>query len=129
MVTRMNLPGPLCKAWIERDRQNLSPSFTRPYPFVMDHGSGLDVWDLDGNSFLDFSAGIAVCATGHSHPDVVQAICDQAGQFLHMSGSDFYYPVEIELAERLNGLAPMTGRTPSSFSPIRGQRASRQRSN
>jgi 4-aminobutyrate aminotransferase len=107
MVTKMSLPGPLCRAWIERDRQNLSPSFTRPYPFVMHHGSGLDVWDLDGNHFLDFSAGIAVCATGHSHPNVVRAIRDQAAQFLHMSGTDFYYPVEIELAERLNQLAPM----------------------
>ena len=107
MYKRMNLPGPLCKAWIERDHRNLSPSFTRAYPFVMDHGSGLDVWDLDGNHFLDFSAGIAVCATGHSHPDVVRAICDQAGQFLHMSGTDFYYPAEIELAEQLNRLAPM----------------------
>ena len=67
------------------------------------------MWDLDGNHFIDFSAGIAVCATGHSHPDVVQAICDQAGRFLHMSGTDFYYPVEIELAERLNRLAPMGG--------------------
>jgi len=104
---RMNLPGPLCQAWIERDRQNLSPSFTRAYPFVMDHGSGLDVWDLDGNRFLDFSAGIAVCATGHSQPDVVRAIREQAGRFLHMSGTDFYYPVEIELAETLNRLAPI----------------------
>jgi 4-aminobutyrate aminotransferase len=107
MVTPMNLPGPLCKAWTDRDRKNLSPSFTRPYPFVMDHGNGLDVWDLDGNRFLDFNAGIAVCATGHSHPDVVQAIRDQAGRFLHMSGTDFYYPLEIELAERLNRLAPI----------------------
>jgi 4-aminobutyrate aminotransferase len=81
----------------------------------MDRGSGLDVWDLDGNPFLDFSAGIAVCATGHSHPDVVQAICDQAGRFLHMSGTDFYYPAEIELAERLNGLAPMAEQTLAFF--------------
>jgi 4-aminobutyrate aminotransferase len=107
MTQRMNLPGPLCQAWIERDRQNLSPSFTRAYPFVMDHGSGVDVWDLDGNRFLDFSAGIAVCATGHSHPDIVRAIREQAGRFLHMSGTDFYYPIEIELAQTLNRLAPV----------------------
>jgi len=69
------------------------------------------VWDLDGNRFLDFCAGIAVCGTGHSHPTVVHAIQEQASRFIHMSGTDFYYPVEIELAERLNRLAPMSGET------------------
>ena len=111
MVTRMDLPGPRCKAWIERDQQNLSPSYTRPYPFVMDHGRGTTVWDLDGNRFLDFCAGIAVCGTGHSHPTVVHAIQEQAERFIHMSGTDFYYPIEIELAERLNRLAPMSEET------------------
>ena len=111
MIKRMDLPGPLGKTWIERDRQHLSPSYTRPYPFVMDRGRGTDVWDLDGHRFLDFCAGIAVCSTGHSHPKVVQAIQDQAARFIHMSGTDFYYRPEIELAERLNGIAPMTGNT------------------
>lgn len=107
MVTKMELPGRKCAAWIERDRDNLSPSTTRAYPFVMDRGRGAEAWDLDGNRFLDFCAGIAVCATGHSHPQVVQAIKDQADRFIHMSGADFYYPAEIELAERLNALAPI----------------------
>jgi 4-aminobutyrate aminotransferase len=74
----------------------------------MDHGQGTIVWDLDGNRFLDFCAGIAVCGTGHSHPTVVHAIHEQAKRFIHMSGTDFYYPAEIELAERLNRLAPMS---------------------
>jgi len=77
----------------------------------MDRGQGADVWDLDGHRFLDFCAGIAVCSTGHSHPKVVQAIQDQAARFIHMSGTDFYYRPEIELAERLNVLAPMAGST------------------
>jgi 4-aminobutyrate aminotransferase len=79
----------------------MSPSFTRAYPFVMQEGKGCWVTDVDGNRFLDFTAGIAVVTTGHSHPKVVAAIEEQARRFLHMSGTDFYYSSEIELAERL----------------------------
>ena len=100
-LVRTPLPGPLAARLIERDAVAMSPSFTRAYPFVMDRGEGCWVTDVDGNMFLDFTAGIAVCATGHSHPRVVEAITEQAARFLHMSGTDFYYRVEIELAERL----------------------------
>src|SRR6266446_1398112 len=95
------LPGPKAAEWIARDSKAMSPSFTRAYPFVMDRGSGCWVTDVDGNRFLDFTAGIAVVTTGHSHPRVVAAIEEQARRFLHMSGTDFYYRSEIELAERL----------------------------
>jgi len=98
---RTDLPGPIASILIERDSAAMSPSFTRAYPFVMDHGEGCWATDVDGNTFLDFTAGIAVCSTGHSHPRVVEAITDQARRFLHMSGTDFYYRGEIELAERL----------------------------
>jgi 4-aminobutyrate aminotransferase len=103
-VIRTPLPGPIAAGLIERDRRAMSPSFTRTYPFVMDHGEGCWITDVDGNTFLDFTAGIAVCATGHAHPRVVAAVAEQARRFLHMSGTDFYYRVEIELAERLAGL-------------------------
>ncbi len=95
------LPGPRAAELIARDAKAMSPSFTRAYPFVMDHGEGCWVTDVDGNRFLDFTAGIAVVTTGHSHPKVVDAIENQARKFLHMSGTDFYYQSEIELAERL----------------------------
>ena len=95
------LPGPIAASLVERDAVAMSPSFTRAYPFVMDHGEGCWATDVDGNTFLDFTAGIAVCSTGHSHPRVVAAIGRQAACFLHMSGTDFYYRAEIELAERL----------------------------
>jgi len=98
---KTTLPGPIAASLIERDAVAMSPSFTRAYPFVMDHGEGCWATDVDGNTFLDFTAGIAVCSTGHSHPRVVAAITEQAGRFLHMSGTDFYYRGEIELAERL----------------------------
>ncbi len=96
------LPGPKAATLIERDAHALSPSFTRPYPFVMERGQGCWATDVDGNEFLDYTAGIAVNATGHSHPRVVQAVTEQAARFLHMSGTDFYYEREIELAERLS---------------------------
>src|SRR5450759_2689530 len=97
----LKLPGPKARAIIERDQAVISPSYLRGYPFVMDHGRGAEVWDVDGNRFLDFAAGIAVTSTGHSHPKVVKAIQQQAEQFIHIS-SDFYHPKLVELGERLN---------------------------
>lgn len=101
----LNLPGPIAKRLIERDQVVISPSYPRAYPFVMDHGRGVEVWDVDGNKFLDFAAGIAVTSTGHSHPKVVKAIQQQAEQFIHIS-SDFYHPKWVELAEYLDLIAP-----------------------
>lgn len=100
------LPGPKAKEIVERDHAVLSPSYTRPYPFVIARGEGAIAEDVDGNRFLDFNAGIAVTATGHSNPYVVEAIEKQARQFLHMSGTDFYYENMVLLAERLARLAP-----------------------
>lgn len=104
LVTK--LPGPAAASWIARDHQVISPSYTRQYPLVAASGSGCCLFDVDGNLFLDFTAGIAVNSTGFSHPEVVNAISDQAQKLIHMSGTDFYYSPEIELAERLAKLAP-----------------------
>ncbi len=101
-----SLPGPKAQAIITRDHAVLSPSYTRCYPLVMKRGRGAVVEDVDGNRFLDFAAGIAVVATGHSHPRVINAIREQAGEFLHMSGTDFYYESMVRLAERLAALTP-----------------------
>jgi len=100
------LPGPKAQAIVERDRAVISPSYTRTYPFVIARGEGAVVEDVDGNRFLDFNAGIAVVATGHSHPKVVEAVRRQAEKFLHMSGTDFYYENMVELAEKLTRLVP-----------------------
>jgi len=99
------IPGPLAVKWVERDHHVISPSYTRQYPLVVESAKGLIVTDVDGNRYLDFTSGIAVTATGHCHPKVVKAIRAQAGRFIHMSGTDFYYPQEVLLAERLSGLA------------------------
>jgi 4-aminobutyrate aminotransferase len=100
------LPGPKARALLERDRPVSSPSYPRDYPFVMAKGRGVEVWDVDGNRFLDFAAGIAVCSTGHAHPQVVQAIKSAADDFLHIS-SDYWHERMTRLAERINELSPM----------------------
>jgi 4-aminobutyrate aminotransferase len=103
---KTDLPGPKARALIARDAAVVSPSYPRDYPFVMSHGRGVEVWDVDGNRFLDFAAGIAVCSTGHSHPAVVQAVQGAAERFLHIS-SDFWHEGQVRLAERLDELSPM----------------------
>ena len=100
------LPGPLARAIIERDALVVSPSYTRSYPLVAARGEGAMVEDVDGNRFLDFNAGIAVVATGHCHPRVVDAIQKQAARLIHMSGTDFYYEELVALAEKLAEIAP-----------------------
>src|SRR5207247_11466117 len=100
------LPGPKGRAVLDRDEKYTSPSYTRVYPLVVARGSGAVIEDVDGNLFLDFTAGIAVTAAGHCHPHVVAAIQDQAAKLIHMSGTDFYYQPQIDLAQRLAELAP-----------------------
>jgi 4-aminobutyrate aminotransferase len=101
-----SLPGPNAKKIIARDTQVISPSYTRGYPMVAKSGRGAIVEDVDGNTFLDFAAGIAVVSTGHCHPRVVEAIQKQAAELIHISGTDFYLPNMVELAERLAAVAP-----------------------
>jgi 4-aminobutyrate aminotransferase len=103
------IPGPKAKRIVAADDQYISPSYTRSYPMVAQRGHGIVVEDVDGNEFFDFSAGIAVTSTGHCHPDVVAAIQKQAGELIHMSGTDFYYESMVTLAERLSRIAPMPG--------------------
>ena len=103
---KTELPGPKARAMIERDTAVVSPSYPRDYPFVMSHGRGVEVWDVDGNRFLDFVAGIAVCSTGHSHPSVVAAVTDAAQNFLHIS-SDYWHEHQVRLGERMAEIAPM----------------------
>jgi 4-aminobutyrate aminotransferase len=103
---RTELPGPNARALLARDQAVSSPSYPRDYPFVIARGRGVEVWDVDGNRFLDFAAGIAVCSTGHAHPAVVQAIKDAADDFLHIS-SDYWHERMTRLGERINELNPL----------------------
>jgi 4-aminobutyrate aminotransferase len=104
-----DLPGPLAKTWIEKDERYTSPSYTRVYPLVVARGEGAMIEDVDGNRFLDFTAGIAVCSTGHCHPRIVSAIQRQCEKLIHMSGTDFYYGPQAELARKLADIAPGQG--------------------
>ena len=103
---KTELPGPKARAMLARDLPVASPSYPRDYPFVMSHGRGTEVWDVDGNRFLDFMSGIAVCSTGHAHPRVVAAVKDAADKFLHIS-SDYWHENMTGLTERLAEVAPM----------------------
>jgi 4-aminobutyrate aminotransferase len=105
VMPKLNVPGPKARKLIERDHAVISPSYPRGYPFVMDYGRGCEVWDVDGNRFLDFAAGIAVASTGHSHPKVVRAIQEQVEKFIHIS-SDYYHESWVQLGEELNRIAP-----------------------
>src|SRR5262245_22739508 len=100
------LPGPKARALVDRDARVVSPSYPREYPFAMSHGRGVEVWDVDGNRFLDFAAGIAVCSTGHCHPHVVASIKEAADRFLHIS-SDYWHEGQVSLAERVAAIAPV----------------------
>jgi 4-aminobutyrate aminotransferase len=100
------LPGPKARALIAADEQYTSPSYTRVYPLAVERGYGAVIEDVDGNRFLDFTAGIAVCSTGHCHPRVVAAVREQAGKLVHMSGTDFYYAPQGDLARKLAEMAP-----------------------
>jgi 4-aminobutyrate aminotransferase len=108
-------PGPRAKALLERDRAVVSPSYPRSAPFVMARGEGSVVEDVDGNIYLDCCAGIAVAATGHSHPEVVKAITEQASRYLHIS-TDYYHEPQIALGEVLAEIAPVGARAKTFFS-------------
>jgi len=103
------LPGPKARAVLAQDRKYVSPSYSRPYPLVADRAAGIVVTDVDGNTFLDFAAGIAVCSTGHCHPQIVKVIQEQAARLIHLSGTDFYYPQLSTLAQKLAEIAPGQG--------------------
>lgn len=102
---KLPLPGPKAREIIARDQDVISPSYPRGYPFVMDHGKGTEVWDVDGNRFLDLAAGIAVVSTGHSNPKVTRAIQEQVEKFIHIS-SDYYHEKWLALAEKISEIAP-----------------------
>ena len=104
-ITKLNVPGPKARDLLARDRAVVSHAYGRVADFVMDYGRGSEVFDVDGNRYIDFVSGIAVNATGHSHPHVVRQIQQQAEKFLHIS-SDYYHESWVKLSERLNEIAP-----------------------
>lgn len=100
------LPGPKAIEMLNRDAKYISPSYTRSYPLVVARGYGAIIEDVDGNTFLDFNAGVAVAALGHAHPEIAMVIEKQAREFVHISGTDYYYPHQTALAEKLVQVTP-----------------------
>ena len=110
------LPGPNGKKIIEADAKFVNPSYPRPsFKLVAERASGVWVEDVDGNIFLDCNAGVAVCSTGHCHPEVVKAIQEQAEQLIHMCGTDYYYRHMPQLAEKLDAIVPVQSPTRTHF--------------
>src|SRR3989441_1596064 len=113
---KTELPGPKARAIIEADAQFVNPAYPRPdFKLVAERGEGVWVTDVDGNVFLDCNAGVAVCSTGHCHPEVVRAIQDQAAQLIHMCGTDYYYSLMPELAKKLDEIVPLQRPTRTHF--------------
>jgi len=98
---KTKLPGPKAKALLKRDKKVITPCYGRIYPFVMAKGRGAEVWDVDGNRFLDFMAGIAVANTGHAHPKVVEAVKKASDNFLHISSDDILNQLERDLQKEV----------------------------
>jgi 4-aminobutyrate aminotransferase len=115
-VIKTELPGPNARAIIEADARYVTPSYPRPdYKLVAEKGYGVWLEDADGNVFLDCNAGVAVCSTGHCHPEIVKAITDQASTLIHMCGTDYYYKQMPELGKKLNEICPIEGETKTHF--------------
>lgn len=104
----LDAAGPIGLDIIQRDMASLSPSYTREYALVVDHAQGSELWDVDGRRYIDFMAGVAVLNVGHRHPAVVEAVRSQLDKFWHICLSDFFYPQAVELAEKLQAIAPMS---------------------
>ena len=115
MSINMNGAGPLAREWVARDEKHASTSYTRAYPLVVDHAQGSELWDVDGKRYVDFMAGIAVHNVGHRHPYVVEKVKETIDKFWHICHSDFYVPQAIELAEKIQEVAPMSGNIKTYF--------------
>ncbi|MBX3294247.1 MAG: acetyl ornithine aminotransferase family protein [Acidobacteria bacterium] len=115
-IIKTELPGPNARAIVEADAKYVTPSYPRPdYKLVAEKAYGVWVEDPDGNVFLDCNAGVAVCSTGHCHPDIVKAISDQAAKLIHLCGTDYYYKHMPELGRKLDEIVPIDGPTKSHF--------------
>lgn len=96
---------------LKRDGRASSSSLARVYPLVIERGSGVNLYDVDGNRFLDFNSGIAVMNLGYGHPKIVKAVVDQVKVLTHAAYLEFYSELPVQLSERLFKLIPSMGRS------------------
>ncbi len=115
-IIKTELPGPNGRVIIAEDAKYVTPSYPRPdYKLVAEKGYGVWLEDVDGNVFLDCNAGVAVCSTGHCHPEIVDAVTKQTKTLMHMCGTDFYYRQMPDLGRKLNEIVPIEGPTKTHF--------------
>jgi len=103
------LPGPKAKAILDRRAEVMPAAIKTIYPIVIGRGEGAMIEDADGNVFLDWIGGVGVMNIGYSQPEVVEALCDQAGKFFHSMMNMTTNPRYIEYAEALAEIAPVKG--------------------
>ncbi len=113
---KTELPGPKSRQIIEDDAKYVTPSYPRPdYKLVAEKGYGVWIEDADENVFLDCNAGVAVCSTGHCHPEIVAAITKQTETLIHMCGTDYYYRQMPALGKKLDEIVPIQSPTKTHF--------------
>ncbi|GGD62480.1 4-aminobutyrate--2-oxoglutarate transaminase [Lacimicrobium alkaliphilum] len=98
-----------------RKQQAIARGQGNVYPVYVSHARNAEVWDVEGNRYIDMGTGIAVCNTGHAHPQVVKAINEQVQKFSHTCVMVNPYPQAVELAEKLNQLVPGPAKKKSVF--------------
>lgn len=113
---KTSIPGPRGQEIVAADAKYVTPSYPRPgFKLVAERAQGVWVTDVDGNIFLDCNAGVAVCSTGHCHPEIVNAIQTQAAEMIHMCGTDYFYRHMPELAKKLDEIVPVPSPTKTHF--------------
>lgn len=109
------LPGPKSLAAINRRSDAIPHSIPCTAPCVIDRAEGAAILDLDGNVFLDFVGGIGVMNIGHSHPEVISAVKEQAERYFHPQINTIHYEEYIALAEKLNDITPGSHKKRTAF--------------
>jgi 4-aminobutyrate aminotransferase / (S)-3-amino-2-methylpropionate transaminase / 5-aminovalerate transaminase len=109
------VPGPRSREILARKDRVVADPLSVYLPIVTAFGRGATLTDVDGNTFLDFAGGVGCLNVGHAHPRVVDAVQEQAAQFLHTDFTIVPYEVYVTLAERLLALAPFDGPAKAAF--------------
>lgn len=110
-----SLPGPCASEMIRRRKEAVPDAIRCVYPCVMKRAEGAIIEDVDGNRFLDFVGGVGVLNIGHCHPEVVEALKEQAQRYFHGMFNIVTHEGYVALAEKLNQVVPVRGEKKKTF--------------
>ena len=114
----MNAPvtgSGLNKQWVERRAKAVSRGVGMGVPVIAARAENSEIWDVEGNRYIDFGGGIAVVNTGHRHPLVMKRVYEQLEKVTHTCAMVMPYAPFIELCEKLNAVAPISGEKKSAL--------------